>query len=66
MSADDGVYIIGGYVNGSQRYTSTIAEYKDGDWKNVCNLAQARHSHGAIMSGLTTMIVGGYPNSDSA
>ena len=62
-STDESVYIIGGYIAGSPSYTSTIAEYKDGDWKNVGNLAQGRHAHGAITSGSTTMVVGGIPNS---
>ena len=56
---------MGGYTNGSPSYTSTIAEYKDGIWKAVGNLAQARRYHGAITSGSTTMVVGGSPNSGS-
>ena len=52
--------IIGGYTAGSPMYSSTIAEYKDGNWKNVGNLAQARYGHGAITSGSITMVVGGY------
>ena len=54
--------IIGGYTNGSPYRTSTIAEYKDGNWKNVGNLAQARDGHGAITSGSVTMVAGGYSN----
>ena len=51
-----------GYTAGSPTYASdTIAEYKDGIWSNVGNLAQARYSHGAITSGSTTLVVGGYP-----
>ena len=46
-------------------YTSTIAEYKDGIWKNVGNPAQARSYHGAITPGSVTMVVGGSPNSGS-
>ena len=65
-STDESVYIIGGYTNGSPSYISTIAEYKDGDWKNVGNLRQGRHRHGAITSGPTTMVVGGYPNGGSS
>ena len=60
---DESVLIIGGYTGGSPRYISTIAEYKDGNWKNVGNLAQARYGHGAITSGSVTMVVGGYANS---
>ena len=50
-STSDNVLIIGGFTAGSPDYTSTIAEYKDGNWKNVGNLAQARYGHGAITSG---------------
>ena len=62
-STVDSVYIIGGMTNGSQVYTSIIAEYKDGYWKHVGDLVQARGSHGAITSGFSTMVVGGYSNS---
>ena len=70
-STIDSVLIIGGYDNyygpsDGQSYTSTIAEYKDGNWKNVGNLAQARHGHGAITSGSITMVVGGNPNSEES
>ena len=61
-STRESVLIIGGYTKGSPPYSSTIAEYKDGSWKNVGNLAQARHGHGAITSGSVTMVVGGQPN----
>ena len=61
----DSVYIIGGGTGGSPYRTSTIAEYKDNNWKAVGTLAQARYQHGAITSGSTTMVVGGYPNSGS-
>ena len=58
-STSDSVLIIGGFTAGSPAYTSTIAEYKDGNWKKVGNLAQARNNHGAITSGSITMVVGG-------
>ena len=64
-STSDSVLIIGGFTAGSPDYTSTIAEYKDGNWKNVGNLAQARHAHGAITSGSITMVVGGEAKSGS-
>ena len=64
-STNESIYIIGGYVGGSASYTSTIAEYKEENWKNVGNLAQARAYHGAITSESTTMSVGGYPNRGS-
>ena len=59
VSTSDSVLIIGGFTAGSPDYTSTIAEYKDGNWKNIGNLAQARHAHGAITSGSIIMVVGG-------
>ena len=60
-STAESVYIISGYTAGSPHNTPTIAEYKNENWKNAGNLAQARRSHGAITFGLTTMIVGGDP-----
>ena len=62
-STDESVLIIGGFTgyggNGSPNIISTIAEYKNGSWKNIGNLAQARYVHGAITSGSVTMIVDG-------
>ena len=46
--------------------SSTIAEYKDGNWKNIGNLAQARAGHGAITSGSVTMVAGGQSNDGSS
>ena len=60
-STSESVLIIGGYTNDSQFISSTIAEYKDGIWKNIGNLAEARYAHGAITSGSITMVVGGVP-----
>ena len=59
-STDESVYIIGGFTAGSPHRITTIAEYKDGNWRIAGNLAQARNNHGAITSGSTTMVVGGY------
>ena len=64
-STSDSVLIIGGYTGVYQQKLSTIAEYKDGNWENVGNLAQARYAHGAITSGSISMVVGGEPNSGS-
>ena len=61
-STSESVLIIGGYTGGSPSRTSTIAEYKDGSWKNVGSLAQARSCHGAITSESVTMVVGGDSN----
>ena len=65
-STDESVFIIGGFIGPTApwkpAFTSTIAEYKDGNWEKVGDLAQARYSHGAITSESVTMILGGYPN----
>ena len=53
--------IIGGFTSGSPNSISTIAEYKDGNWNEVGNMAGGRYSHGSITSRSTTMIVGGQP-----
>ena len=58
-SKDESVLIIGGYTNSSPYYTSTIAEYKDGSWTILGNLAQARYQHAVITSRSDTMVVGG-------
>ena len=65
-ATSESVLIIGGDTGTS--YTSTIAEYKNGIWKNVGNLMQARYGHGAISdtSRSITMVVGGYPNRGSS
>jgi len=58
-STTESVLIIGGFTNDSPSHSSTIAEYRNGSWKIVWNLAQARYDHGAITSGSITMVVGG-------
>ena len=61
-STNESVYIIGGYTNGNSAYRSTtIAEYKEGSWKVVGNLAAGRNSHCTTTSGYTTMVAGGNP-----
>merc|ERR1712176_681554 len=63
-STDESVFIIGGHTEGWSKgwgRSSIIAEYKDGSWKNVGNLAQARNTHSAINFGSAIMVVGGYP-----
>ena len=52
-------YIIGGL------YTpDVIAEYKDGQWRQLPNLYRGRTYHGAITIGGQTMIIGGSDFSD--
>ena len=63
---DESVLIIGGYTAGSPSRISAIAEYKNGNWKNIGNLAQARNGHGAITSGYVTMVAGGFSSDGSS
>ena len=65
-STEESVLIMGGNTGVQPYRTSTIAQYKDGSWKNIGNLAQARQTHGAITSASVTMVVGGVPNSGSS
>ena len=58
-STEESVFIFGGWTGGS--LSSTIAEYKNGEWINAGSLAQARSHHGAITSGSLTMVIGGNP-----
>ena len=64
-STSESVLIIGGYTCDGAPRTSIVAEYKNGNWKNVGNLTKAKEGHGAITSGSITMVVGGYPTSGS-
>ena len=57
-ATSDAAYIIGGYP-----YYSTIAEFKDNQWRKLGDLEQQRYGHGSISDGLRTMVVGGYTNS---
>ena len=66
-STDESVLILGGRISQkSPAFTTTIAEYKNGSWKNIGNLVQARQHHSSITSGSITMTVGGNPNSGSS
>ena len=63
-STDDSVYIIGGKTSGRlprDSRTATIAQFIDGNWNNVGQLAQARSGIRAITLESTTLIVGGTP-----
>ena len=53
---------MGGYTKGTPDVTSRIAEYKNGEWIDGGNLAQARYGHGAITSESKTLIIGGTHN----
>ena len=65
-STSESVLIIGGYTCGNPPKTSIVAEYKNGNWKNVGNLTKAKEGHGAITSGSITMVVGGDTYSGSS
>ena len=60
---EESVYIIGGHDASSDPISQTIAQYKDGAWFNIGNLAQKKYSLGAItlthLSDSITMIFGG-------
>ena len=57
-ATDEAAYIIGG-VQDSNYYSSTIAEFKNAQWRKLGDLTQGRHYHGSISIGHQTMIVGG-------
>ena len=59
VSTKDSVLVIGGATNGTPYQISIVAEYKDGSWGNIGNLARNRHNHKAIRSGSNIMILGG-------
>lgn len=59
ISTEDGVLIIGGNIGGPAILSSIVAEYKDGNWRNIGNLARPRAVFQAIKSGSQIMILGG-------
>ena len=64
-SGKDSVYIIGGYITEKGYRSSTIAEFKNDQWRNLGDLQQARYSHGAIKVGSLTYIIGGVSSDGS-
>ena len=44
---------------GNPNRSSTLAQYKDGSWRNIGNMNQNRDSHKAITLGSVAMIIGG-------
>ena len=59
-STKESIFILGGTVKiHPTQHTSRVAEYKDGIWKHVGDLAQAKSGIGAITSGPVTMLIGG-------
>ena len=63
-STDSAAYIIGGYVGGWNGFVSTIAEYKNNNWRKFGDLSKARCSSSAISFNGEYIIVGGYVKDD--
>ena len=60
-ATDEAAYIIGGHQgSGPHFYSSTIAEFKNDQWRKLGYLTEGRYGHGSISIGHQTMIVGGY------
>lgn len=61
ISTDDSVLVIGGEQGAGYSYTfsSVVAEYKDGSWNNIGNLARPTAHHRAMRSGSNILILGG-------
>ena len=60
-ATDEAAYIIGGTQESS--YSSTIAEFKNDQWRKLGDLTKGRYYHGPISIGHQTMIVGGTTSS---
>ena len=56
-STEDAAFIIGG-DDGSA--WSTVAEFRNNQWKKLNSLTRGRAYHGSITVGQETMIIGGY------
>ena len=71
-STDEAVYIIGGdqnsdstelwYLSAAKKsdLSSSVAVFKNDEWKRLGYLTQARHLHGSISMNQQIMVVGGY------
>ena len=59
VSTDQGVLVIGGRDHGPEHETTIVAEFRDGNWNNIGNLARKRAYHNAIKSGSEIMVIGG-------
>ena len=59
VSLDDSVYIIGGFTEKEGPNTKTIGKFFSGDWFQVGQLNEGRHSHNALATETEIMIVGG-------
>ena len=58
-STESAAYFIGGEDVGG-KYFSTIAEFKDDEWRNIGDLVKARSSPSTIIIGDEAVIVGGF------
>ena len=71
-STDEAVYIIGGdqnsdstelwYLSAAKKsdLSSSVAVFKNDEWKWLGDLTQPRHLHGSISLNQQIMVVGGY------
>ena len=57
-STDSAAYIIGGY--GSSGKVSTIAEFKNNEWRKIGNLNEPKEGLSAIFNNGEYIVVGGY------
>lgn len=53
-ATDNAAFIIGGYG-----YASTVAEFRDNQWRELGSLTNPRCYHGSITVGQETMSIGG-------
>ena len=51
------------YIIGGQYSQNVIAEFKNGQWRQLDDLNTGRYRHGSITLGSQTMIIGGYASS---
>ena len=56
-STNQAAFFIGGWDGSSQ--SSVIAKYENDNWSLHGNLKRRRESHGSIISGTTTIVIGG-------
>lgn len=63
-STNSSVFVIGGFSEITEDYSSIIAEY-DGEWKHIGNLFKARRKAMVLSYADETIIIGGYSYRDS-
>ena len=65
-STDSAAYIIGGYDWNRIESYSTIAEFKNNQWRKIGELNEPKSSMNAILHNGEYMIVGGWADSSSS